>query len=226
MWKRNKSVLDKEPKEVQKSTLWNKKNSDLLFFKKGQFIYFEGSSGQGVFIIEKGKVKIIQNASNGKEFLTYIASRGDILGYKSLFRQLRHNSSAIAMEDSVVSFISKHDLIELLLDQQDIFEHFMNQICSHTGEVEKKAAKLAYKPVRGRLAEALIHLDTKFNAIGSPDHSLVISRKELASLIGTVKETVIRLLSELKHERLIETHGSRIHLLDLAGLQQISEMYD
>lgn len=225
MLKINKSTFEKDFNQIKRPLQWSK-NSDLLFFKKGQYIYFEGSSTQGVFIIEKGKVKIIQNASNGKEFLTSIVSNGDIFGYKSLFRQLRHNSSAIAMEDSVISFISKHELIKILHDQQDVFEHFMNQICLQSGEIEKKAAKIAYKPVRGRLAEALINMDNKFNGIEKQDHSLKITRKDLASLIGTVQETVIRLLSEFKSDKLIDTTGSKIYILNKERLEDLSEMYE
>lgn len=225
MWAKNKSAtVNEETHQIEKNFNWAK--SDLLFFKKGQIIYFEGSSPQGVFIIEKGRVKISQKAPNGKEFVTHIATLGEILGYSSLFSHTRYINSAIAMEDTVLTFIYKNDFLKSLKEQQEVLEQFIDQLCIHSEEVEKKAANLAYKPVRGRLAGALVQLNRKFNQTEDERQYLAITRKDLASLIGTVKETVNRLLSEFRNEELIDTNGTKIYILDAQGLQQVSEMYD
>lgn len=225
MKKINQKELDSELQSIREMSHWSDQ-SDQLFFRKGQVIYFEGSSSLGIFIIAKGRVKITQNASNGREFVTQIASRGELLGHESLFNHLRHINSAIALEDTILTFIHKKDFLLQLREEESLLEEILSQLCLQTCEIEQKAAKIAYKPVRGRLAEALLFLDKRFNDTEKQHHYLSISRGDLAGLIGSVKETVIRLLSEFKNEGLVQTEGTRIELMEPEQLKAISEMYD
>jgi CRP-like cAMP-binding protein len=90
---------------------------------------------------------------------------------------------------------------------------------------------LAQKPVRERLAEGLIILDDLFNGKNvchatNDEHSISLTREDLANIVGTATETVIRLLSEFKEERLIETNGRKILLIDREGLQKAAKNYN
>ena len=214
----NKQIIEQE-KEYD----WIEKK-DILVFKKGQFIYFEGSSPQGIYFIERGKVKVTKSTCSGKNFITHIATNGDILNYSDIYLDSKYSCSGIAMEDTVVHFIYKKDFQEALLKHPKLLEQFLNKLISHIRQLETKASNIAYKPVRSRLADALLSLKEKFEGFKEEEHAIVITRSDLAGLIGTVRETINRLLSEFRHEGLIKIDGTKIYILDLTKLQKISQL--
>lgn len=198
---------------------------DVLFFKKGQVIFSEGSTPLGAFFLKKGKVKISKAGSQGKEQIIRIVTQWEFLSHTDLFTNSRYSTSAKALEDSYLLFISKQEFWDMLRDQNYLFEQLLQQISLDVKSVEGKIVDLAYKPVRGRLADAILDLDKKFNE-DTGQHNVFITRADLASYVGTVKETVNRLLSEFRNDRLIATNGTRIILLDIKGLNRICKMYN
>lgn len=199
---------------------------DVLFFKKGQLIFSEGSTPLGAFLLQKGKVKISKTASQGKEQIMRIVTQKEFLSHTDLFSYSKYSTSARAMEDSYLLFISRQEFWNLLRDQNYLFENLLHQMSVDMKEVEGKIVDLAYKPVRGRLADAIMDLDKKFNTINNGQHSVFITRADLAGYVGTVKETVNRLLSEFRKEHLISTTGTKINLIDLEGINKICKMYN
>lgn len=202
-----------------------KKKLDVLYLKKGQIIFSEGSSPLGAYLIQKGKVKISKLGSQGKEQITGICSNQEIVGYTDLFFNSRYSTSAKAIEDTNILFISKPEFWKMLREQQNLFEDLLQQLLQDKKLAEAKLVDFAYKPVKGRLADAMICLDKKFNG-NNKKHPILITRADLAGYVGTVKETVNRVLSDFRNEKLISTNGTRINILDLNGLKRISKMYD
>lgn len=198
---------------------------DVLFFKKGQVIFSEGSTPLGAFFLRKGKVKISKTGSQGKEQIIRIVTQREFLSHTDLFTNSRYSTSAKALEESYLLFIPKQEFWDMLREQNHLFEQLLQQISLDVKSVEDKIVDLAYKPVRGRLADAILDLDKKFNE-DTGQHYVFITRSDLASYVGTVKETVNRLLSEFRNERLIATNGTRIILLDINGLNRICKMYN
>ncbi|WP_255083197.1 Crp/Fnr family transcriptional regulator [Zhouia amylolytica] len=231
MWKSDVFAVNVQSSPLTKAVNWNlvEDIDDILHFKKGQYIYFQGSSPQGIFIIKNGTVKISRNACNGKEFVVKIASDGHMFGHISLLNHSRYNNSAVALEDTTVLFIHKTNFLETIKKQEGLFEHFIQQLCSHIIKIEQKATNMAYKPVRGRLAQLLLSLDNQLNNDSSDEeipHSLFMTRADMAGLIGTVKETVNRILSEFRQEGIIDTNGTKIYILNAQKLLEISHLYD
>ncbi len=93
-------------------------------------------------------------------------------------------------------------------------------------EAETKITDLAYKPVRGRLAGALIYLTNKFSENTTEVPNISITRSDLACFVGTAKETVNRLLSEFRNEHLVETTGTKINILNFKGLNTLNNLYN
>ncbi len=199
---------------------------DVLFFKKGQVIFSEGSTPLGAYLLQKGKVKIAKVGSQGKEQIMRIVTQKEFLSHTDLFTYSKYSTSAKAIEDSYLLFISKQEFWSMLRDQNYLFEKLLHQMSVDMKQVEVKIVDFAYKPVRGRLADAILDLDKKFNINNIGQHSVFITREDLAGYVGTVKETVNRLLSEFRKERLISTNGTKINLLDIQGLNKICEMYN
>jgi CRP-like cAMP-binding protein len=102
----------------------------------------------------------------------------------------------------------------------------MRMLSNALADAENSLAHLATKPVRERIAEALILLMRMYGKPNEKQFSISLSREDLASMVGTAKETAIRFLSELKDEEIISTHGSNITILNPDELVKISQMYD
>lgn len=203
-----------------------RERADVLFFKKGQIIYQEGSTPLGAYFVEKGQVKISMLGSLGKEKIVKIVTDSELLCFSDLFSHRRYSTTAQAMEETSVLFISKRDFWEVLSDRRDIFVALLWRLSEQIRTVQETITALAYKPVRGRLADAILNLDHRINGADGEDHSITLTRADLAGYVGTVKETVNRLLSELREEKIISTSGSRIVIRDKDRLGQISDMYN
>lgn len=195
-------------------------------YKRGQIIFQEGSNPMGMYCINSGKVKLYKYSSDGKEQIVRIAKPGDFLGYRSLLSHSRYPVSASALEDATICIVPKTALMELFKGNERFSQGLVEALCNTIDESYGKMADLAYKPVRGRLAEALLFLNRFYKDENNPDGVITITRDDLASFVGTVKETTIRMLKEFKDEGLIETEKSDIRILNTNKLVQISELYD
>ncbi|MDN5205060.1 Crp/Fnr family transcriptional regulator [Fulvivirgaceae bacterium BMA10] len=195
------------------------------FYKQGQVVFNESNTPRGLYYIESGKVKIYKYGSDGKEQIIRIAKPGDFLGYRELLTNTRYTVSASILEDAVLAFVPKEDFNNLLREDADFTTFFTQLLSRDLAEAEEKMVALAYKPVRGRLAETLLELDKVFEN-ENKKNLISLSREDLANIIGTAKETVIRLLSEFKSEKLININGRTIRVVDPNGLLRINNLYN
>jgi CRP-like cAMP-binding protein len=191
-------------------------------YKKGQYIFYENAAPIGLFCINTGAVKLCKLSSNGKEQITRIARPGDLLGYRSLIAKTTYTYSAVAIEDTAICLIPKPEFFALIRNNSQFYEGLMQLLCKEADEMEAKIGDIAYKPVRGRIAEALMLLAGAAKESGY----ITLTREDLASLVGTVKETAIRIISEFREENLLEVDKRRIRILRPEKLMQISNLYD
>lgn len=196
-------------------------------YRRGDILLREGQVVWGLYYIESGKIKLYKMGSDGKEQIIKIAHQGEFLGYTSVLHSTKSNLSAAVLEDAVLTFIPKQDFLELFSHHSSIAQHFTQRLCQDVIEAEQRITTMAYRPVRGRLAEALLSLEKIYEQEDETKESFIsLSRQDLASLLGTAKETVIRLLSEFRQELLISTDGHRISVLNSQGLMRIAHLYD
>ncbi len=196
-------------------------------FKKGQVIFHEGTRPAGLHCINSGKVKVTKMGSDGKEQIIRLVKPGDVVGYRALLADTNYSASAVALDDAVVCFIPKSQFLELIAKNNEFSGGLMKLFSKALGEAEERMVQMAYKPVRERLAEALLLLQKTYQLKeGDNNFTISISREDLASIVGTAKETTIRLLSEFKEENIITTKGSSITILDPDKLYKICHLYD
>lgn len=189
-------------------------------YTKGQVVFRIDSMPHGLYYVKSGKVKIFKYGSDGKEQILTIAGAGRFLGYKDLLAGRRFTSGAIVVEDAVLVFVPKGDFLEVF-KSDDASDYFTSLLCKDLVEAEERMVSMAYKPVRGRLAESLLTLSKTYKG----GNGIELTREELANFVGTAKETVIRLLSEFKAEKLIQIEGRNIEVLNLQGLNKVHNIY-
>ncbi|RRB06911.1 response regulator [Larkinella rosea] len=167
--------------------------------RKKQFVYSEGDEPTRLFFLKSGKVKTIRINTEGKEFITGIYNSGDFFGYLALLEGVDYTDSAVTLEDSQLVYIPKGDFQALVSVNPEISSQFIKMLASYVGEREQQLLSMAYNSIRRRVADTLLRL-----AVQEPDGIIQLSRDNLAAVIGTATETMIRSLTEFRQEGYIE----------------------
>lgn len=193
-------------------------------YKKGSVVYREGSRLTGFYCITKGILKIYKTGIDGKEQIIRFVKKGDIVAFRSLLSQELACTTAKVIDDAVLCHIPYPTLLFLLQNNWK-FSHWMIQIlCRELREANDYITDIAQKTVRERLAEVLLLLKDNFDVDDSNTLQISLTREELANMVGTATESVIRLLSEFKQDGLIELKGRRVKFNDVASLRRLASI--
>jgi CRP-like cAMP-binding protein/CheY-like chemotaxis protein len=193
------------------------KDKKIKSLKKKTELFSEGDMPLNIYFIKSGSIKVFRSNPDGKELITNIYNTNDFFGFEPIFEGANYNESAVAMQDSEVVFIPKHDFTTLLQSHPDVSRGFISLLSKKVAEKEKQLLNLAYNSVRQRTAEALLKVrDLKDNK-----ENIQISRDDLAKMVGTASESVIRVLSDFKDEGLIEIEGGKIKITQPAKLEKV-----
>lgn len=195
-------------------------------YKKGEILFREGAYPSGIYYIVQGKVKKYKTYKSGKEQIIYVANTGELLGYHAILSEYRYPDSAATLEDSMVAFIPKEDFI-LTLQHSAVLNNRLLKTLSHEFAVLANSITLfAKNSVRERLALQLIVLREKYKVNFEPGMAVEInmSRDDLASLAGTARENVVRVLSEFKEAGIVETKGRKIVITDINKLIALADV--
>lgn len=186
-------------------------------FKKGEVLYRQGDTSNVLYVVSKGRIRIYRLSESGKEQLLRILNPGDFTGELALFRESIHEAYAEAMSDTDVCMISRNDLQEFLLKYPTISLKILSEFSNRLETLEKQTTRFATEKVDTRLA--LFLAECMESGDGSKEIELPMSRKDLASYLGTTPETISRKLADFENEGYIkQKSGRKIEMLDLDGL--------
>ncbi len=188
-------------------------------FQKKEHLFDEGSYPRQLYYINSGKVKLYKTNEFGKEFIIDIVGEGHFLGYAALIQDTTYNYSAAALETTEVSQIPKDDFNQLIFANRDVASRLIKMLARNVAEKEEQLLHLAYDSVRKRVANALLLLDERYRQEGREE--IRILREDLARLVGTAKESVIRMLSEFKDDGYIDINEGIISILKKEQLEKI-----
>lgn len=193
-------------------------------YKKGSIIYTEGSRLTGFYCVNRGIIKIYKTGMDGKEQIIRFAKRGEIIAYRSLLSQELACTTSKVLEEAVLCHIPYQTLIYLIQHNWEFSHHMLQIVCKELREANDFITDIAQKTVRERLAEILLLLKDNFELDQARTLQISLTREELANMIGTATESVIRLLSEFKQDKLIELQGRKIKLLNIPGLTKVANL--
>lgn len=182
-------------------------------------IFAEGTTSNNVYLIMSGVVKTHKLDRMGKELITGVFKADDYFGFASFARTTRHQESATALENTKLVTISTDELKKLLLENQDLALELMQQLSESLDEAKEQLLEMAYGSVRKKTARTILKFAEKLDR--DAHGNIHILRSDLASVAGMATETLIRTLSTLKKEGLIEIEGRNIRILDLEKLQRV-----
>lgn len=176
--------------------------------RKKQYVYSEGDEPTRLYFIKSGRVKTARNNTDGKEFITGLYHAGDFFGYYALLENREYTDSAFTLDDSELVYIPKEDFLQLVSANPQVSQQFIKLLAGRVSEREQQLLSMAYSSLRRRVADTLLRLNDQ-----QPGATIQLSRDDLAALTGTATESLIRTLSEFKHDGFIEinvTGGIRV----------------
>lgn len=196
-------------------------NSEIIKFKKGQTIFSERDKVSGMYFMVEGIVKVHKQWDSSRELIVRFAHKNDIVGHRGLSSHSDiYPITATALTDIVVCYISLSFFYASLKMNPDFSLHMMMFFADELMISEQNLQLLANLHVKGRLARLLISLEDKFGVNENQAIAFTISRQDMASCIGTVYESVYKLLLEFVELGYIETNGKQIILKNKPALQE------
>ncbi len=191
-------------------------------YRKGTIVYREGSRLTGFYCVTRGIVKIFKTGIDGKEQIIRFAKRGEIIAYRSLLSQELACTTAKIIEEAVLCHVPYQTLLYLIQNNWQFSHHMLQIVCRELREANDYITDIAQKSVRERLAEVLLLLKEDFELDHQNTLQISLTREELANMVGTATESVIRLLSEFRQDNLIELQGRKIKFINISGLRKVA----
>jgi CRP/FNR family transcriptional regulator len=190
-------------------------------FDRGQIIFSEGDDGNGFYVVASGRVKIFKLSPEGKEQILHIFGPGDPFGEVAVFAGQQFPANAEAMESSRIFFFSRESFSDLIKYNPSLALNMLAILSKRLRRFANLIEDLSLKEVPGRLAAHLLYLSGQSE--GSEQLELNITKTQLASLLGTIPETLSRILGKMAKQGLIESDGRRIKILDREALEELAE---
>jgi len=182
-------------------------------FKTGQTIFYQGNEPIGLYVIQKGLVKLQSVDVDGASNTLRLLGEGQALGYRSLFAEEPFHASAICVEDCTLCFLPKANILNIVKQNPDVAMNLLHQLSKDLRTAEDKWITQVNKGATARVAEALLFLDEQF-------HDQTWTRREIAQWAGTTPETVMRTLAQFEKEGLVLTQGRDCQIVNRDKLQK------
>ena len=189
-------------------------------YGKGDILFREGGLPNGIFYIREGKVKKYKADKEGREQIIYVANTGELVGYHALLAEERYPDTAATLEKSIIAFIPKEDFLAVVNSSQLLSQRLLKTLSHEFSVFVNSLVLLGQRTVRERLAMQLVLMREKYKQSFTPGMAVEInmSREDLASLVGTARENVVRILKDFKEEDILETKGRKIVIKNVQKL--------
>jgi len=189
-------------------------------YKRHDIICKQNSSQSQLYFVLKGTVKLYLEGNNNKNVIFNIITQKNYLGLLSFFNQNTFPYSIMAMEETQICMIDMETVRNMYISTPKLFLHINAEISKSFEHILKKIVSLNRKQIRGRIAETILYLSNLYN---SNQFSLILTRKELGEMAGISEENTVRILNELRNQRIIEIVKREISILDPRLLTKICE---
>jgi CRP/FNR family transcriptional regulator len=189
-------------------------------FKKGQSLFSDGMKATGMYGIISGKVKIYKMSLDGKEQILHIFGEGEFFGEVPVFAGGSYPAHADALEDSRFLFFPRAELVALIQKEPSLAMNMLAILSLRLRRFTHLIEDLSLKDVPGRLAAYLLYMSDREGR--SARLELDITKGQLASLLGTIPETLSRILGRMSQQELIRVEGRKIELLDREALESLA----
>jgi|SRR5271169_4784594 len=188
--------------------------------QKGQTVFSEGEAATGFYVVVSGQVKIFKLSSEGKEQILHFVTQGESFGEVPVFTGGRYPAHAETIEGSRLFFFPRAVFLELIRKDPSLAMNMLADLSRRLRRFTLLVEELSLKEVPSRLAAYLLYLSEREN--GSGDLELSITKGQLASLLGTIPETISRILGKMGGQDIIRVQGRKITIINRKKLEDLS----
>ena len=190
-------------------------------YQPKEILYHEGDYPHDLIFINSGKVKTGKMNEQGKEYVSGIHSRGDFLGHVPILKNIQYQDFAVVLETAEIVRIPRKDFQTLVHRNPEVSAHFIKLLSGDILENQEKLLSLAFDSVRKRTAETLLELRDRFATEEDTNPVIDMYRNDLAGIVGTAKETLVRTLSDFNKSGWVKVKGKKITILEEGELRRI-----
>ncbi|GAB6990460.1 Crp/Fnr family transcriptional regulator [Paenibacillus pini] len=190
---------------------------------EGSHLFWEGDCSDKLFYVIRGRIKLTKSTDEGKELILYMYQAGDVVGQADPFFSSKHSFTAEVIEDSEVGVIEQKDIETLICQHGEFAIDFMKWMGIHHRLTQTKFRDLMMYGKPGALCSTLIRLSNSYGE-KHEEHILInkkVTHTDLSNMIGATRESVNRMLSDLRKKDAIEYENGMIVIKDLSMLQDI-----
>ena len=200
------------------------KASTRLSYRVGDLVYTEGEMATGAYIIRQGKVKLVANSSDGKALILRIAGAGEIISLSAGLSQRTNDTSALVVEPTTVSYIKAANLYRLMEELSDLALRLAQELSTEYSLLCQELSSLGLqRSAMSRLAKLLVGFTgTVAVQRGRVQASCPLTHEEMAQMIGTSRETVTRLLHDLRDEGIATLKHDVLTITKLDSLRALT----
>lgn len=187
-------------------------------FVRGETIFFEGDEANGFYIVTGGQVKVFKMNPLGKEHILHIFGAGEPIGEVPVFHNQPFPASAEALVKSRLIYFPRKDFVSLIEKHPSVSLNMLALLSMRLRQFASQIENLSLKEVPARLANYLIYVSEEQD--NTDTIQLSVSKGQLASLLGTIPETLSRIFAKMSDEGLIRVEGRTITILNRSGLMR------
>lgn len=191
--------------------------------KKGEPLFDEGDKLNGVYCVRDGVSKLSKLSPNGKDQIVKLASKGQVIGQRSVIAEESANLSAEAVSDMELCFIPKESINSALSNNPNFTLEVLRHMAHDLKEADDVIVNMSQKTVKQRIAEAFLYLKNNFGEDDEGFFTLTLSREDIANVVGTATESAIRIISEFKKKGFIKASGKKLGIVDERKLKDLAE---
>jgi len=195
-------------------------------YQKNDYIFLEGEAPEALYIIMTGKVKVLRHSTDGKDVVLRVGGAGHLLGTVAVFDGSGYPGTAQVIEECTALVIARNDCLTLVNRYPVFALAVISDLGSRLRSSAEQIRSLAVERVEQRIARVLLKLAETAGS-DSPEGRVIempLTRQDVADMTGTTVETAIRVMSKFRRLELIKTRRGKVVLVELAALQEISEV--
>jgi CRP/FNR family transcriptional regulator len=190
-------------------------------YDKGKLIFADGDEGEGFYVVITGRVKVYKVSPDGKEQILHVFGPGAPFAEVPVFSGTPYPANAEPLEKSRLFFFPKLAFVSLIQKTPALAMNMLASLSQRLKQFSQLVEALSLKEVPGRLAAHILYLS---DANGGADQfELDLAKSQLASLLGTIPETLSRIFGKMSSQGLISINGPQIHIIDRSGLEDLAE---
>ncbi len=197
-------------------------NSNSVKFKNKEVIIRQGTPVSHIMYIKSGYAKIFKEGRNNNFIILRIEREGNFLGLLSVFGNELHKYSVSSIGDSEVGFVDIQVFKEVLQNNGQYAYKIISALSNYGLFIFDRLMSQSHKQLPGRIADVLLYFSEEIYQ--SETFSFPFTRKELAELAGTTKESFIRTLTEFKNDKIIKLEGSEVEIISMDNVKMLSRL--